>query len=277
MLVKKISQFTLVGLLSLCMSCTNTGSGTNQSKVAKSTDSDDSIPFYLKKPDYERSAQINVQLGYGYLKQKNYARAKSKFIYALGLQPKLADAHAGLAKYYHIVGESSQAEQHYLNAIKYSKKDSEHKHNYAIFLCDTGRINDAKDNFLSAINEKTYDAVAISYQALGECMRSHNKMDEADEYYRAALRHDPYQADTILALSKIARSRKNYEAAWNYFVQYRANNDLDAGALLHGAALSADLGDMDTSASLGLILKSKYRDSFEYKKYLSLSNINTKV
>lgn len=273
MLVKKISHLAVISLLSLCVSCSN-NPGANQNKVAKKDSSNEGLPFYLKKPDYDRAAELNVQLGYGYLKQKNYSRAKSKFIYALELQPKLAEAHAGIAKYYHIVGENNQAVPHYLDAIKYSKHRAEHRHNYAIFLCDIGDIDKAKEYFLEAISEKTYEGVAISYQSLGGCMQSNNRLDEAENYYKAALRHDPYQTGTVLELSKIARVKKQYEAAWNYFVQFKNNNQLDAGALLHGAKLSADLGDMDTAASLGLVLKSRYRDSFEYKQYLGISNKN---
>ncbi|MBT6206843.1 MAG: tetratricopeptide repeat protein, partial [Francisellaceae bacterium] len=207
MLVKKSLQLLSLGALIFCVAC-GTAKKNRYQDNQSAIDKPDSLPFYMKKPDYKKAAELNVQLGYGYLKQKNYSRSKMKFIYALDLSPKSPEAHAGIAKYYHVVGEHDDAETHYLEAIKYSKRKAEDKHNYAIFLCDRHKVEQAKTQFIEAIDEKTYDGVAVSYQSLASCMQSHDRLEEAEKYYHAALRHDPYLSDTVLELSKITYAKK---------------------------------------------------------------------
>ena len=271
-------QFVIAGALVSACGCGGTTKANYQEQGSEAqAKADNNIPFYLKKPNYVKAAKLNVQLGYGYLKQKNYARAKSKFVHALELQPKSADVHAGLAEYYRLVGENNQAEPHYLKAIEYSTKKAEYRNNYGIYLCDIGKIDEAKKELLEAIAEKTYTGVALTYQNLCSCMASHKDMASAEQYYKQALRHDPYQFDGMLELSKISLANKQYESAWNYYVQYKNNVSLNADALYHGAKLAAELGDDDASASLGLMLKSKYPDSFEYKKYLQFVKKSMKV
>ena len=61
------------------------------------------------KPDLEKAAQLNVQLGLGYLQRQNVERAKTRLLKALEQAPNSPIALDAMAYYLEVTGDQENA------------------------------------------------------------------------------------------------------------------------------------------------------------------------
>lgn len=220
------------------------------------------------KIDYKRAALLNVELGRNYLAQGYVERAKRKFVHALKLMPKLAEAHSGMGYFWEVVKEYKEAEIYYLKSIALGGGKGAFYNQYAVFLCERGRYKEADKNFILAVKDKIYDQTAEVYSNAGLCSLKQGNRDKAEQYFIKSLDHDPKRSDLLLELAKMSMDKKDFKLVEDYLNQfYKINNKPSPEYLLLSIKLAKILGKEDVAVSKALVLKNLFSDSDEYKIY----------
>lgn len=224
--------------------------------------------------DFRKAALINVEMGEKYLAMGQVIRAKTKFLHALKLSPKLPEAHSSIGYFYETVGDVEEAEMHHKQAIKLSEANKGgFYNNYGIFLCRQKRYKEADAFFNKAIKDKQYVKTAEAYENAGFCALHGSDEAKAYAYLEAAVRRDPQRASASLELARIEAARNHHLIAKDYLEKYRAQGEPTSRSLWLGIQINKKLGHANEVASAALLLKGKFPDSPEYKSYLeSLNN-----
>lgn len=173
-----------------------------QPKVVESKNDDPNSPQRRTK-----AAELNTQLGIGYLRQGDRIRAKKKLLYALELSPKSASANAGMGYYMEKTGDKGRAQKYYLNAINYSGGSGAQLNNYGAFLCRQGNYGQAEEYFLRAVKDVRYVHSAGAYENAAMCAEQIPNYAKAKRYYTKALEQDPDRKVSLKGLLSIAKKQ----------------------------------------------------------------------
>lgn len=225
-------------------------------------------PIVKIKPDFHKAALLNIEMGQTYLAQGNTSRAKKKFVHALELKPKLPEAHSAIGYFYETVGDISEAEMHYLEAIRYGAGKGRFYNNYGTFLCRQNRLQEADRIFNKALKDKQYIKTAEVYENAGICALKQPDIEKARNYLLTAIQHDPNRTEASLELANIEFGKHNLQACANYLNLFKQNHAPSAKSLWLSIRLHKQLGNKDDLASAALQLKNLFPNSPEYKNYL---------
>lgn len=173
-----------------------------------------------KKPDLSKAAAFNVQLGLGYLKQGDRARAKKKLLNALKQEPLSPDVNAALAYYFEQSSEMDEAKKYYLKAISLSSNGGAQLNNYGAFLCRQGDYKKADTYFMNAVQDIQYVNTAGAYENAGLCALEIPDLERAKGHFINALKHDPSKRVSLYELVKLESKTGNDSAALKQLQKY---------------------------------------------------------
>lgn len=133
---------------------------------------------------------------------------------AVRLDPELSDAWVNYGVALRRSNRAREAETAYRRALELDPGQVSAYQNLAALLELQGRGGEARD--LLAVTDRGANRNPYSYLALGDISLREGRLDEAERFYRRALRLDPQQAETSAALGLWALSAgKTREArAW---------------------------------------------------------------
>jgi len=86
------------------------------------------------------ASQINVELGVGYIKRRQYNIARGKLEKAIKQNPGNANAYKNLAYLYSILGLKDKAIKEYEKALDLKPHDSDLLNFYGAFLCSVIKL-----------------------------------------------------------------------------------------------------------------------------------------
>ncbi|MDM8347455.1 type IV pilus biogenesis/stability protein PilW [Pseudomonas sp. sp1636] len=220
-----------------------------------------------KGRDQARDAYI--QLGIGYLQQGAGERAKVPLKKALDLDPSSADAHAALALVFQQEMEYKLADEHYREALSQRRGDARLLNNYAGFLFEQKRYQEAFSSYQQASQDNLYPERSRVFENLGLTAMKLNRREQAKAYFERSLRLNSRQPRALLEMAVLSYEDKQYVPARGYYDSYSLLAEQNARSLLLGARLASIFEDRDTAASLGLQLKRLYPGTPEYQQYRS--------
>jgi type IV pilus assembly protein PilF len=249
---------TFAGTLLICFSISGCGSG-------RKDGSNDSLG--KNKVDYKLASNLNVELGLGYLQQGQISRAKQKLMHALELQPENPSVHNALGYFWETVGDNSEAEKSYQQAIKLSNT-GEFLNDFGTFLCKQKRYAAADEMFMQAIDDNKYQGTAEAYENAGICAWQSGQEEKAIQYLETAIVRDPHRYDALLSLAEINLKNKKYLIAKDYLKRFNATTNSTAYSILLEIKLSQQQDDFRTAKDKVLLLKKLFPDSNEYHEYL---------
>lgn len=224
-MIKVISvSFAILILLSGCV--TQTGPGTVQ-----------------KGFDRDKAAENRVSLGLTYLKNGNFSSAKFNLDKALEFAPRSADANYAMAYYYQSVGELEQAENAYQYAMDLEPNNADIANTYGAFLCQNGNYEKAKEYFLKAVNTSSYISSAQTYENLALCSQSQGRPEEAVQYFRSAVNHQPSRADSLYLLTQSLIDTQQWVEAQDVFKRYEKVSRVSPQSLLMAVSIEEGLGN----------------------------------
>lgn len=148
-------------------------------------------------------AEINIQLGIGYLDAGNIQRAKQKLLYALLKAPKLPEAWYTMAYFQEVTGNQAEAKIDYLKAIELAPKRGDTQNNYGTFLCRIGNYTEAIQHFMAATQDPRYLETAGAYENAGLCALKIPDRALAKHYFSLALESDPSRKVSLAELNKL--------------------------------------------------------------------------
>ncbi len=222
-------------------------------------------------PQVNRAKAIeqSQNLARTYIGQGNWSAAKRHLKNALELGSRSAETYEGLALVFQNTGELEQAEIHYKKALRIARKNSRIRNNYASFLYQEKRYQEAADELERVTADLLYEERANAFMSLGRCYRQLQRLPDAEEALRRAYLLDRNSGETLLEVAAIKFQLKKYGEAQQFYKQFRDRNKTQSAfSLWLGILLAEKYQDRNAISSYGLVLKDRYPDSPEYLQYL---------
>lgn len=217
--------------------------------------------------DVQRRASIRLQLAIGYYQQRQWQTALDEARQAAQIDPTMTDAYTMAALTYMELGDTRQAEQNFLQALKLSPNDPDLSNNYGWFLCQNGRAQQSIPYFEAAVKNKTYRSPAKALSNAGVCSLMLKNTAEAERYFNEAFHHDPTDVKANINLARINYERGDLKNAQFYTKRLVNANVLTAEVLWLAIRVEHKLGNRSTENSLGTQLRRRYPDSPEFASY----------
>jgi type IV pilus assembly protein PilF len=192
--------------------------------------------------DHLKAAKTRVSLGLTYLKNGNYSQAKFNLDKALEFAPRSADANFAMAYYYQNVGELEQAEEAYQFAMDLEPKNANIANSYGAFLCQNGDYVKAKKYFLKAVNTNSYISSAETYENLALCSQSQGRPEEAIQYLRSAVNHQPGRASSLYLLASSLVDTQQWQEAKAILRRFEKISQVSPQSLLMAMKIEKGLG-----------------------------------
>ena len=248
--MRQIAQVILVGTLGLCAAgcASNSDSG--------------------KKPQLDRAAEINLELGVEHLRKGNLAQAKEKIERSLEQNPRSAKAHMTAGLLYDRLGDQRKADSHFDRAVSLDSKNPEIANNYAVFLCRNGRYERGEKYALQAASDPLYATPEVAWMNAGNCARGKNDLARAEQHYRKALAARPRLPIALFSLAEVQLEQKNYLSARGFLEQYLTVARTSPATLWLGVRIERALGNEGTANQYAQRLKNEFTTAPETKLLL---------
>ena len=219
----------------------------------------------------EEAAELNVQLGIGYLRQGDWQTARVKLEKAVELNPDNVVARRALGLVYQNLGDAKGAEKQYRKAVSLASRDPDALDSLAAFLCgeESGQKEAMKlfDRALSIPLSKSFSNKALINTNAGVCIKT-SDLARAEDYLRAALVADPQYGEALLQLADVSNQRGNYLQSRAFLQRHLAVSPPSPGALWLGVRIETSLGDFRASDDFGNKLRKLFPESVETRQLL---------
>jgi len=212
-------------------------------------------------------ADVYVKMAVAYLQQGKVGVALTKIKRGLGLDAGNANAHNVIALIYERLGEAELAEEHYKQALKLDSHDPYIRNAYGSFLCTQKKYKEANRHFMAALRNALYPTPEVALTNAGICSARQGNHEQAETYYRRALRANSKFQTALQQMVKISLQKKNYLSARGYLQRYLEVGRHTAETLWLGIRIERKLADLDTLASYELLLRAKFPDSEEMRLF----------
>ena len=199
--------------------------------------------------DRLKAAKTRVSLGLTYLNNGDFSQAKFNLDKALEFAPRSADANFAMAYYYQSVSELEQAEKAYQFAMDLEPKNANIANSYGAFLCQNGDYEKAKKYFLKAVNTSSYISSAETYENLALCSRSQGRPEDAIQYLRSAVNHQPGRANSLFLLARSLVETQQWKEARAILRRYEKTSQISPQSLL--MAMKIERGTGNEAAAKG--------------------------
>jgi type IV pilus assembly protein PilF len=208
-------------------------------------------------------ARVHAQLAASYLELGNVGVALEEVKESLSADPNYGPAYNIAGIVYSRLKEDRLAEQNFQRALAINPNDSDAHNNYGSFLCNRKQEQEAVKHFLAAVRNPLYSTPDRSYVNAGLCSRRAGKLEEAVEYFQAALKMRPNEGQALFQLAEMSYLRKDYAAAKGFLGSLAQTGVSTAEVLWLGARVERRLGNSNAEASYARQLKNRYPNSME--------------
>lgn len=235
------------------------------------TNNPENIEADQDKANYKQrmleAAQINVQLGLGYLQQGQVPRAKQKLLLAMQQNPKSATVLDAMAYFWEVTGNNTLADQYYQQAITLEPKSGRALNNYGAYLCRVKQYDLAEKYLLAAANEPNYIDSAAAMENAGLCELLVPNVTQAQVYFKKALQQDPDRSTSYYELARINYNQGNYNVAKQYLNGYNSTEAISPDAFWLGVEIANKLKDVGMMLKYGALLAKHFPNSKQYQQY----------
>jgi type IV pilus assembly protein PilF len=205
MMYTKIKRLTILLLcVTLLTACATSGNSTR------------SVAEEKKK----KLAGINIELGMGYLEEKDIQRAKQKLLEAMDADPSLPEVQYSMAYFYEATGDLQQANIYYLKAIALAPNRGDTQNNYGTYLCRAGEYRKSVEHFKMALQDPSYLDTAGAYENAGLCAMKIPDPNHALMYFNHAILQDANHPVSLINAAELEYNRGNYRAARQRLKEY---------------------------------------------------------
>lgn len=209
------------------------------------------------------AAEINAQLGLGYMQQGEDERAMEKLKHALWLEPELASANHYIAELYQKIGRNQDAERHYRKALAGTPSDPMLLNNFGVFLCKQRRLDEAETLFLTAANEPFYKTPELAYTNAALCALERPDPAKAEDYLRTALRFNARSPAALYAMAELKFNQREHLGARAFLQRYFDAAPATPASLWLGVRVERELGDAATAGRYAARLQQDFPHAHE--------------
>lgn len=217
----------------------------------------------------EDAAQFNAQLGAQYLQRGELDQAREKLQKALDQDDENALAHVTYAQLQSKVERLDSADVHFKRALELEPEQAEHRNSYGIYLCGVERFDAARKQFRVAADNPYYRTPEFALDNAGLCMLDAERLPDAEEYLREALRVNPQFANAYLHMADLMHRKQRLTVADAYFQRFKAYGSETAESLWLGLKIKRDSGEIKAAEDYATQLLNQFPASKEAGEYLS--------
>jgi len=223
------------------------------------------------KQDLDKAVETYIQIGYAHIENNNLFEAKRALDQALDIDSRAPGAHMGLARVYEVEREVELADHHFRRAIRYDG-GTEAKYQYAAFLYNEGRFENARVEFDDVTKDTFYRNRAKSFEYLALSSRRTDRIEEAITAYSRAVVLDRLLVNSYVGLADLQFQQKRLPEAMSaykgYISQVRAERaNQSPFTLWLGIQIADAMNDEDLYSSLELQLRNRFGNSPEYREF----------
>ncbi len=120
----------------------------------------------LGKPDNERAAEINLEIGTDYLRKNNLGEARKKIASPSSRIRALRGADAA-GVLYERARREQQSRSYFARACHARSEKSELQNNYSVFLCQKGKRERGEKLMIEAANQSVVSHAEVAYSERG--------------------------------------------------------------------------------------------------------------
>jgi type IV pilus assembly protein PilF len=221
-----------------------------------------------------RAAEVNTRLGIGYLERGELQIAMEKLHTALRHDSAHVPAMVTLALIYEELGNSSQAERHFRQAMRHAPNDGATLNSYAVFRCRRDDFEQAEGLFERALRDPFYDTPEVVKLNAGACARRAGEIDRAEDYLRDALAIDSELPGALYHLAQIYYERNDAFRARAFLQRFEATGETEPAALLLGYRVESSLGNATEANQYVSTLEQRFPNSREARELRQQSQNN---
>lgn len=222
----------------------------------------------VTKPQPERAAEINLEIGIDHMRKGNLQAAKEKIDRALEQNPRYARAHAIAAMLYSRLGDANKADSHFQRAVSLDSADPEIKNMYAAYLCQNNKFERGEKMALEAAANQLYKTPEVAYLNAGNCARGAGNLKGAEENYRQALRAKPRFSEALFQMAELEYHQTEYMSARGFLERYLEVGRTSPATLWLGVRIERGLGNKAQAQHYAQRLKSEYPAAAQTKELL---------
>jgi type IV pilus assembly protein PilF len=178
-----------------------------------------SAPSGERKTDFKEAARLNTDAGAEYLRQRRFRDAKEKLDSAVKQDPSYYKAHWVMALLLEEIDRPADADGYYKTAMRLQPADPDIANTYAVYLCKSGKVDEALPLFEGLIRNKLYREPWAAATNAALCLRNDKRNADALAFLERALTMRPdfvdaviQKADVQLAVGRGAQSRQTVDA-----------------------------------------------------------------
>ena len=221
--------------------------------------------------DSRKAAESNTSLGLEYMNRGQYEVALGKLKKAIREDPGYAPGQTVIAVLYERIGEQELAGKHYKKAYEAAPKDGDVNNNYGVYLCTTGKEDQAIEHFLRALDDPFYSTPAIALTNAGSCALRNGNLTKADGYLRRALKIEPDLPDALRSMARLSFEEQNYLSARAFMQRYETSASHAAETLLLAFRIEMASGNSRAANKYKLMLETNFPESEETAEVRRLS------
>lgn len=211
--------------------------------------------------------QRQMDLAVGYLRNRDYARAKEKLNRALEIDPKYSPAHATYGLLFQAEGETELAEKYFRDAVRFNPEDSQARNMYGAFLYSEKRFHEAVKELELASENRFYANRPVVFENLGRAYRRIGDLEAAEYAFTRAIQLNQDQAGATMELADIKFEQQNYVEAKNLYRRYSQLAPSTARSLWLCVRLARIFKEYNQEASCGEALEGIFPNTDEYQLY----------
>jgi type IV pilus assembly protein PilF len=164
----------------------------------------------------DRVAQARLELAVAYFGRNQLNTALDEVKQALDARPDLPEALSLRGLIYAAMSENNLAEASFRRAAALAPSDGDNLHNYAWFVCQQRRFDEADALFKRALALPQYRSFARTMLAQGACQARAGQLQRADATLSRAYELDPSSAAVAYNLGEVLYRLGEFERARFY-------------------------------------------------------------
>ncbi|MFT7221353.1 MAG: type IV pilus assembly protein PilF [Candidatus Azotimanducaceae bacterium] len=221
------------------------------------------------KPQAEASEMLQRQLdlGIGYLRNRDYRRAKEILNRALEIDPKNATVHATFGLLFQLEGEPDLAEEYFSSAIRFDPSSAQARNSYGAFLFAEKRYEEAVVQLKEASENRFYPNRSTVFENLGVSYVRLDEVSSADYAFTRAVQLNPTQPRALLELADIRFDQQQYVESRSLHSRHSKVAPNSAKRLWLCVKLARVFRDYNEEASCAQALEGIFPASEEYLQY----------
>lgn len=217
----------------------------------------------------QRAAQINTELGVGYMHEGHMDVAVEKIRRAIYFDDNFAPAHHAYALMLNQLGETEKAGVEFAKAYALDPHNSDLDNNYATYLCGQKDYARAQKLFANAYSDPLYKTPEFALTNSAVCYEAQGDLGKAiDQYQRALTKTDGY-GPALLGLARAYYAKSDFHKAAAAMSQFEQTNRSSPESLQLAIRIDRATHNQQSLANHVLILKGRFPDSAVTKWYES--------